>query len=143
MQPTDPGGPSQPAAPANLLRDLTASARGWHQIQMAVLGFIGICGILRTASSPAPRAVQVLAAVIAVAALAAACAAVFIVGRIADPLSADDDSSANQRITHATTQLSAGIRLTIAALIFAAIAALSGWWPTPATATKRTSALAL
>ena len=59
------------------------SVRGWHTIQMAVLGFIGICGILRTASSPAPRAVQWLAGALAVAALAGACTAIFTVGRVA------------------------------------------------------------
>jgi len=45
---------------------------------MAVLGFIGICGVLRTTgSSPAPRAVEWLAAALAVAALGVACLAVF------------------------------------------------------------------
>ena len=39
------------AAPGDRLERLSASARGWHTIQMAVLGFIGICGILRTTSS--------------------------------------------------------------------------------------------
>jgi hypothetical protein len=36
-------------------RSLSASAPGWHTIQMAILSFIGICGVLRTAgSSPVP-----------------------------------------------------------------------------------------
>ena len=39
---------------------------------MAVLGFIGICGVLRTTGSPAPRAVEWLAAGLAVAALVVA-----------------------------------------------------------------------
>jgi hypothetical protein len=34
---------------------------------MAVLGFIGICGVLRTTDSPAPRALQWVAAALAVA----------------------------------------------------------------------------
>ena len=52
---------------------------------MAVLGFIGICGILRTTSSTAPRAVQWLAGALAVAALAVACMAIFTVGRAPTP----------------------------------------------------------
>jgi hypothetical protein len=143
MQLTEPDGASQPAASANPLEKLTDSARGWHTIQVAVLGFIGICGILRTASSPAPRAVQVLAAVLAVAALATACTAVFIVGRIAYPVgAATHDIRADQGVAHAATQLSVGIRLTIAALILAVIATLAGWWPATATASKVGSAAA-
>ena len=69
----------QVAAPADRLEELSASARGWHTIQMAVLGFIGICGVLRTTGSPAPRAVQWLAAALAVAALAAASVAIHAV----------------------------------------------------------------
>jgi hypothetical protein len=142
MQPTEPSGVPQLAAPPTPLTELTASARGWHTIQIAVLGFIGICGILRTASSPAPRAVQVLAAVLAVVALAAACAGVFIVGRLAYPISAaTGDISAQQSVARATSQLTAGIRLTIAALILAVIATLSGWWP--ATSTTKTAATAV
>jgi len=53
---------------------------------MAVLGFIGICGILRTTISTAPRAVQWLAAALAVAALAVACMSIFTIGRVAYPV---------------------------------------------------------
>jgi hypothetical protein len=56
---------------------------------MAVLGFIGICGVLRTTgSSPAPRAVEWVAAALAVAALVVACLAVFTVGQVAYPVTA-------------------------------------------------------
>jgi hypothetical protein len=118
------------AAAANRLERLSAAARGWHTIQMAVLGFIGICGILRTASSPAPRPVQWLAGALAVAALAVACTAIFTVGRIAYPVT--DAPDGDRAVAGGTARLRAGIRLTIAALILAVIAALSGWWPSPA-----------
>ena len=96
---------------------------------MAVLGFIGICGVLRTTDSPAPRAIQWLSAALAVAALAAASLAIFSVGRVAYPV---DDASAPPSAGQAAARLRAGIRLTIVAVILAVIAALSGWWPAKA-----------
>ena len=130
MEPSEAGSARPAAAPADRLSELSASARGWHTIQLAVLGFIGICGVLRTASSPAPGAVQWLAAALAVAALAVACLAIFTVGRVAYPVGdATDDASAVPSAAHAATRLRAGIRLTIVALILIVIAALSGWWP--------------
>ena len=133
MEPSEAGA-SPTAAPADRLEKLSTSARGWHTIQMAVLGFIGICGILRTASSPAPRAVQWLAAALAVAALAAACVAIFTVGRVAYPVGdVTDGASAVPGAAGAAARLRTGIRLTIVALILAVIAALSGWWPAAST----------
>src|SRR3712207_8556040 len=39
---------SQPAgAQTGRLDELRASARGWHGVQLAVLGFIGLCGVLQ------------------------------------------------------------------------------------------------
>ena len=126
--------------PADRLEGISASARGWHTIQLAVLGFIGICGVLRTADSPAPRAVQVLAAALAVAALAAASTAIFAVGRIAYPIGVTaSDASSLPAAAQATARLRAGIRLTIVAVILAVIAALSGWWP----ASQATAAVAV
>jgi hypothetical protein len=140
MEPSEAGAGHPAAAPGDRLEKLSSSARGWHTIQMAVLGFIGICGILRTASSPAPRAVQWLAAALAVAALAAACVAIFTVGRVAYPVSdAVDGASA---VPGAAARLRAGIRLTIVALILAVIAALSGWWPAPSATTAAVSVTA-
>jgi len=130
MEPSEAGA-ARPAAPADRLEGLSASARGWHTIQMAVLGFIGICGILRTTSSPAPRGVQVLAAALAVAALVVACAAIFTVGRVAYPVSdAPDGAGTAPAAERAAARLRTGIWLTIVALILAVVAALSGWWPT-------------
>jgi hypothetical protein len=112
------------------LKRLSASAQGWHTIQMAVLGFIGICGVLRSTSTSTPSVIQVLAAILAVAALAVACIAVFTVGRVAYPVNAAiDDSAGPHEVAEARRQLHTGIRLTVLALILIVIAALSGWWP--------------
>ena len=112
---------------------------------MAVLGFIGICGVLRTTGSTAPRAVQWLAAALAVAALAAASLAIFTVGRVAYPVhDAVDGASALPSAGQAAARLRAGIRLTIVAVILAVIAALSGWWPAHAsTAVAAVAAVAV
>ena len=130
MDPDEASVPRSAVAPGDRLERLSASARGWHTIQMAVLGFIGICGILRTTSSTAPRAVQWLAAALAVAALAVACMAIFTVGRVAYPVG--DALEADRAVAGGTARLRAGIQLTIIALILVVIAALSGWWPSPA-----------
>lgn len=133
MEPSEAGAARSAAAPADRMEELAASARGWHAIQMAVLGFIGICGVLRTADSPAPRPVQWLAAALAVAALAAAALAIFTVGRVAYPVNdAVEGASALRSAGRAAARLRAGIRLTIVAVIMAVIAALSGWWPASA-----------
>ena len=130
MEPSEPDAAPSAAGPADRL---SASARGWHTIQMAVLGFIGICGVLRTSDSPAPRAIQWVAAALAVAALAAASLAIFSVGRVAYPVNdAADGDGALPSAGQAAARLRAGIRLTIVAVILAVIAALSGWWPAKA-----------
>jgi hypothetical protein len=135
MEPSEAGAARPVVAPGDRLKELSASARGWHTIQMAVLGFIGICGVLRTADSPAPRAVQWVSAALAVAALAAAALAIFNVGRVAYPVSdAPDGASPLPPAGRAASRLRAGIRLTVVAVILAVIAALSGWWPASSSA---------
>jgi len=130
MDPDEASVPRSAVTPGDRLERLSASARGWHTIQMAVLGFIGICGILRTTSSSAPRAVQWLAGALAVAALAVACMAIFTVGRVAYPVG--DALDGDRAAVGAADRLRSGIRLTVIALILAVVAALSGWWPSPA-----------
>jgi hypothetical protein len=130
MDPDEASVSRSAAATGDRLETLSASARGWHTIEMAVLGFIGICGILRTTSSSAPHAVQWLAGALAVAALAVACTAIFTVGRIAYPVG--DALEGDRAMADGTARLRAGIRLTIVALTLAVIAALSGWWRSPA-----------
>ncbi|MEV7601117.1 hypothetical protein AB0O91_27510 [Kitasatospora sp. NPDC089797] len=125
---TDP----QPAPGAETLEGLAGSARGWHTIQLGVLGFVGICGVLRPAGGAAPAAVQWLAASLAVIALGVACAALLTVGRVAYPISAGTGSGPGVSplaLARARGRLHTGIRLTILALVLIVTAALTGWWP--------------
>ena len=127
MQSGEPAGAPGPAVEDPLSR-LSGTARGWHTIQLAVLGFIGICGVLRSGTD-APTAVQWLAAALAVAALAVAVLAIFLVGRVAWPLPEQSPIGYPQRVGQASARLRAGVRLTVVALALIVIAALSGWWP--------------
>ncbi|MCL2395565.1 MAG: hypothetical protein FWC87_12880 [Acidimicrobiaceae bacterium] len=95
---------------------------------MAVLGFIGICGVLR-GSSTLKSAVQVTAAILAVGAFAVACLAIFTVGRVAYPVDTIERDGGKGPVELAYRQLHTGIRLTVVALILIVVAALSGWWP--------------
>jgi hypothetical protein len=70
MEPSEAGAARPVVGPADRLEELSASARGWHTIHMAALGFIGTCGVLFTTDSPASRAARWLAAVPPVGTLA-------------------------------------------------------------------------
>ena len=54
----------EPAAPPDRLAELRGSAKGWHGIQLAALGFIGLCGVIQTGDSTDPRSLQVLAGIL-------------------------------------------------------------------------------
>ena len=123
--------------PAPRLRELRASAKGWHTIQFALLGFIGLCGVLKgTGTSSGPRWLQTSAGVLILLALIVACYATFLVGRAAWPLysatrkwpaaAPENGECELQRTGHS---LRVGLALTFVALILAAVAATSSWWP--------------
>lgn len=107
---------------------LAAAARGWHRIQLAVLGFIGFCGALWAGGDPSgPQWLQWLASALAVLALAIACAAIYVVGRVAFPVEAAARGST--AAADRTRRLRAGILLTYLAVGVLVVATLSGWWP--------------
>jgi hypothetical protein len=138
-------GPSAPKPPASTGLDgrtdkLSETARGWHTIQIAVLGFVGICGVLRTADASTPTAVQVVAGVLAAAAFVAALAGVLAVARVAYPL---DPVRTEGDLAGLRERLRRGIRTTIVALALVVVAALSGWWPHSADAGATTGSASL
>lgn len=67
------------------IAELRVSARGWHGVHLAVLGFIGLCGVLQPgAGSGEPHWLQVLAGLLVVAALGIACVATVLVALAAE-----------------------------------------------------------
>lgn len=114
------------------LSDLRASARGWHTVQMAVLGFIGLCGVLQGAGGEGnPRWLQILAGALVLASLVVACVATLLVATVAWPLGArpDDDRVATDGLAAGTARVRRGIALTFVAVAVLALAASSSWWP--------------
>jgi hypothetical protein len=121
------------SAPPGRLTELRGSARGWHGIQLAVLGFIGLCGVLQPDQRGAPSWLQALAGILALAALVLACVATYLIGRVAWPLygwsgnapAADE----GRELAVAGRRLTVGLVLTFAAVALTALAASISWWP--------------
>jgi hypothetical protein len=123
-----------PGSGPDRLSELRASAKGWHGVQMAVLGFIGLCGVLQRDDSGDPDWLQTWALLMVVGALGTALWAIVLVGRAAWPLygpqpelPAADDYDAQVRIT--SRQLSRGLALTFVAVALLALGTASAWWP--------------
>jgi hypothetical protein len=109
---------------------LSSAARGWHGIQMALLGFIGFCGVLRDGGS-APSWLQWVAAILAGLALVFAAGAIYNVGRVAYPFYGGTvhHFDGQQQLESAGSRLRRGIQMTFLSGAAVAIAAVSGWWP--------------
>jgi hypothetical protein len=123
MSVADAGGPS------SRLAELRVSARGWHGIQLAVIGFIGFCGVLQDGRPDNPTWLQVWAGILVLVALVLACTATFIVGRVAWPLFAG--SQADGDFESEARRLRRGLLLTFVAVAVLALGTASGWWPQP------------
>ena len=112
------------------LTELRVSARGWHGVQLAVIGFIGLCGVLQGGRPDNPMWLQVFAGIAALAALAIACLATLLVALVAWPLyggrQASDDAAELERDGR---RLKQGLVLTFLALALLALGTASGWWP--------------
>ncbi|MFF8844270.1 hypothetical protein ACF08N_16375 [Streptomyces sp. NPDC015127] len=110
-------------------KDLRASAQGWHGLQLAVLGFVGLCGVLRDGPAQAPRSVQIAAAFLALSALAVACLSAFLIGRAAWPLYGPRTASQPPDPRRGSRDLRAGIALTFTAVALLALSTTVSWWP--------------
>jgi hypothetical protein len=121
------------SAPQARLAELRGSAKGWHGIQLAALGFIGLCGVIKPGESSNPEGLQALAGTLILVAFAAACMGIYYVGKAAWPIygadpvgMADADQAAVDR---ASRQLRRGLALTFVSIALTALAATSSWWP--------------
>jgi hypothetical protein len=118
--------------PESPLAELRASARGWQSLQLAVIGFIGLCGVLQGGRPDNPMWIQVWAGLLALAALVLALIAMFVVARVAWPLyGGEGPAVADEREVVALEgrRLRTGLVLTVAALAALALGTASGWWP--------------
>jgi hypothetical protein len=114
------------------LAALRVSARGWHGVQLAVIGFIGLCGVLQGGRPDNPRWLQVWAGVLALTALVLACVATFLVARVAWPLYGGREPEATDdpaELVREGRRLKQGLVLTFAALAALALGTATGWWP--------------
>jgi hypothetical protein len=119
---------SEDAAPSAPGRheELRSSARGWHGVQLATIGFIGFCGVVKDARPDNPMWLQQLAGILAVAALVLACAGTFLVARVAWPLYGGRADASTERDGRRLRQ---GLVLTFLALALLATGTATSWWP--------------
>jgi hypothetical protein len=116
------------------LTELRSSARGWHGVQLAVLGFIGLCGVLQgTAGEDNPRWLQILAGWFVLLALVLSCVATALVASAAWPVYGSTrvdqpDVGDEKEIRRTAYRLRAGIAITFVAVTVLAVAATSSWW---------------
>jgi hypothetical protein len=125
---------SDSASPAqDRLAELRDSAKGWHGVQLAALGFIGLCGVIQTGDSRNPWALQVMSGILVLVAFVLACAGIYLVGRAAWPLyraepraGGGDDEAA---IVVTSGLLTRGLALTFVSIAVLALATAASWWP--------------
>src|SRR3954447_17532223 len=119
--------------PSSRLAELRVSARGWHGIQLAVIGFIGFCGVLQNGPPDNPKWLPGWAGILVLAALVLACISTFLVGRVAWPLFGGAQSAvADGDLESEARQLRRGLLLTFVAVALLALGTATGWWPQPA-----------
>ena len=116
------------------LAELRGSAKGWHGVQLAALGFIGLCGVIKPEESSNPEGLQALAGTLILVAFVAACLGIYYVGKAAWPIYGADPLPAGgadqAAIDRASGQLKRGLALTFVSIALTALAATSSWWPT-------------
>lgn len=102
-------------------------------MQLAVIGFVGLCGVLKRDSDNVPGWLEILAGILVLAALVLSCLATYLVGRAAWPLygakdrsRAPDDAGELERTSHRLTR---GLALTFLAVALLALASAASWWP--------------
>lgn len=116
------------------LAELRTSARGWHGVQLAVLGFIGLCGVLQRDSTGTPLWLQITTSILILVALALACIATVLVATAAWPVDhaqrpSPQAGADEAEIERTFRRLRAGIVLTFVAVVVLAVATSTAWFP--------------
>ncbi len=114
------------------LAELRASAKGWHGVQLAALGFIGLCGVIQTGEATEPWALQVISGVLVLLAFVLACLGIYLVGRAAWPLYRGEparEEAGEAEIETASRQLTRGLLMTFLSIAALALATAASWWP--------------
>lgn len=107
---------------------LIDSAKGWHNLQLAVMGFIGFCGVQQMGEPwTAPAWLNVWWLGMSALAFISSLISMWLVGGVAFPLYGGGDPM--NMPANAVGRLRAGIRMTFTAVIMMVLAALPGWWP--------------
>lgn len=121
---------AEPGPETSRLAELRNSARGWHGLQLAAIGFIGLCGVLQGGRPDNPWWLQVWSGILAVSALGLACIATLLVALVAWPLyGAREPADDARALDRDARRLKRGLALTFAALAILALGTASGWWP--------------
>ena len=96
-----------------------------------MIGFVGLCGVLKDPGSNAPHWVQALSGYLALGALAVACIATYEVGRAAWPFYDVDRAppSVRDELARTSRRIRAGLALTFLAVALVALAGMASWWP--------------
>jgi len=103
-------------------------------VQLAALGFIGLCGVLQSGEGSDPLALQALAGILVLLAFLLACLGIFYVGKAAWPIYGPDPAPAldpdEAALERASGELRRGLKLTFASIALVALATTTSWWPT-------------
>lgn len=118
------------------LAELRGSAKGWHGVQLAALGFIGLCGVIKPGESSNPEGLQAFAGTLILVAFVAACLGIYYVGKAAWPIYGSQPLAATgtdqATVDRASGQLRRGLALTFVSIALTALAATTSWWPNEA-----------
>jgi len=107
---------------------MAESAKGWHNIQLAVMGFIGLCGVLRMGNTPnGPEWLGWWSAGMVILAFVSSLLSMWMVGSVAFPLYNFGGDA--QMPDGAPQRLRGGIRMTFVSILLMVLAGLTGWWP--------------
>jgi hypothetical protein len=107
---------------------MAESAKGWHNIQLAVMGFIGLCGVLKMGTSPdGPQWLGWWSAGMVVLAFVSSLLSMWMVGSVAYPLY--NFGGEAQMPAAAPARLKGGIRMTFVSILLMVLGGLTGWWP--------------